>query len=426
MARSRPDARRRDGDDGTRYACAVTVATLIVFVVVYLGLALGKLPKLALDRTGVALLGAIAMVLVGAVPYESAWAAVDMPTVFLLFAMMVISAQFRLAGSYSAITRRIVATNAGPRSLLFAVMLTSALLSAVLTNDVVCLAMTPVVIDGCARRRLNPVPFLLGLACSSNIGSAATLIGNPQNILIGQKLELSFSRFLLEASVPVLLSLWVAWLVIVRQFRDGFTQMVDVRVESTRPFDRYQTAKGLLVTLGLLIAFLFFASWPREGIALTCAAVVLLSRRMASREMLGLVDWQLLVLFIGLFVVNDGFARSGLLEHGFGALLDAGVDLSNYRVLFLASAVLSNLVSNVPATMLLLPVATTPSAAMVLALSSTLAGNLFIVGSIANIIVVAGARSAGVEITFRKHLSTGVPVTVATLAIAALWLEVLR
>jgi Na+/H+ antiporter NhaD/arsenite permease-like protein len=161
---------------------------------------------------------------------------------------------------------------------------------------------------------------------------------------------------------------------------------------------------------------------PRAGVALVCAGVLLLSRRMASREMMSLVDWQLLVLFVGLFVVNDAFGRTGAMDHAVGLLKAWKVDPARPAALFGLSVVLSNLVSNVPATMLLLPSAHHPQAGPVLALASTLAGNLFIVGSIANIIVVTGARPLGVTIDFRTHLRTGVPVTIVTLAIAAAWL----
>ena len=188
------------------------------------------------------------------------------------------------------------------------------------------------------------------------------------------------------------------------------------------PFNRWQSGKGLAITAALIVAFLFFPRLPREWVALVCAGVLLLSRRMASREIMALVDWQLLVLFIGLFVVNDAFQRTGAMDSAIAHLRSWGVDPGRPAALFGLSVVLSNLVSNVPATMLLLPSATHPQAGAVLALASTLAGNLMVVGSIANIIVVTAARPLGVTIDFRTHLRTGVPVTIATLAIAAAWL----
>ncbi len=395
---------------------------LAIFGLVYLGMMLGEIPGLALDRTGVALLGAIAVVALGNVPVSRAWSAVDMPTLFLLFAMMVISAQFRLAGFYTRAVRELVALAVSPAVLLALVVGLSGLLSAVLTNDVVCLAMTPVLVEGCARRKLDPLPFLLALACASNVGSAATLIGNPQNILIGQSLRLSFSGYLFEAGIPSLLGLGATWAVIATQFRGKWQREIELPSIAAPTFNRWQSAKGLAVTGALIVTFLFFHGLPREGVALLCAGVLLLSRRMASREMMSLVDWQLLVLFAGLFIVNDALQRTGAMSAAVEALKTHGADPTTPGALFGLSVILSNIVSNVPATMLLLPSATHPLAGAILGLSSTLAGNLFIVGSIANIIVVDAARPLGVTIGFRTHLRTGVPVTLATLAIAAAWL----
>ncbi len=402
----------------------MTAAVGLVFALVYLGMALGRLPGLALDRTGVALLGAIAMVALGALDIDEAWAAIDAPTIILLFALMVLSAQFRLAGFYSELVRRLVHMNTGPKGLLGLVVLTAGTLSAVLTNDVVCLAMTPILVEGCIQRRLDPVPFLLGLACASNIGSAATLIGNPQNILIGQALSLHFGKFLIDAGLPAAVGLALTWVIIERQYR-GRWELTRPSLEADSPhFDRWQSTKALLVSAVLLVAFIGWQNVPRHGVALACAGILLLSRRMASREMLGLVDWQLLVLFIGLFIVNDAFARVGAMDAGLALLADMGLDAAQPHWLFVLSALLSNLVSNVPATMLLLPAATHPLAGPILALSSTLAGNLFILGSIANIIVVTTAKPLGVNIDFVTHAKTGVVVTLATLAVAAAWLFV--
>lgn len=394
-------------------------AILAIFGLVYLGMMLGELPRLALDRTGVALLGAIAVVAVGGTPLDRAWAAVDMPTLYLLFGMMVISAQFRLAGFYTHVTRILVGASVSPSALLALVIGLAGVLSAVLTNDIVCLAMSPVLVLGCAQRRLDPVPFLLGLACASNVGSAATLIGNPQNILIGQALQLRFGQFLLDAGVPALLGLGVTWGVLAMQFRGRWAREMPVPVVNAPAFDRWQCGKGLAVTAALIWAFLFLHDLPREGVALFCAGVVLLSRKMSSREMLALIDWHLLVLFIGLFIVNDAFQQTGAMAR---ALSFFGDTLQHPAVLFGLSTVLSNLVSNVPAVMLLLPSADHPLAGALLALSSTFAGNLIIVGSIANIIVVTSAKTLGVEISFRTHARSGVPVTLLTLAIAAGWL----
>ncbi|OYW04946.1 MAG: anion transporter [Acidobacteria bacterium 37-71-11] len=397
---------------------------VLVFGFVYLGMLLGEIPGLALDRTGVALLGALALIASERVTPEAAWRAVNVPTLALLFGLMVVSAQFRLGGFYAFITRKAAGARVSPAILLGLVIAVAGGLSAVLANDIVCLAVAPLLIEGCARRGLDPVPFLLALACAANVGSAATLIGNPQNMLIGQTLHLSFVGYLGAAAVPALLGLAVVWGVVVASARGSWFKPTSVPQVEEAGLNRWQTGKGLVV-LGLLLLGFLFAPVPREVLALAAAAVLLTSRRMASRDILGTVDWHLLVLFVGLFVVNFALADSGTLAVATHALERGGVDLTRPGVLFPLTVVLSNLVSNVPAVMLLLPQATRPAAGPLLALASTLAGNLIIVGSVANIIVVDQAARLGVRIGWRQHARVGVPVTLATLAIAAGWLALI-
>jgi len=405
----------------------VTTPVLVVFGLVYLGMLLGGLPFLQLDRTGVALLGAIALVALGVLEPQEAAGAVHLPTLLLLFSFMVLSAQMRLGGFYTRVTLALADSRISPPALLAALVASVGALSAVFSNDVICLAVAPVLADVCLARRLDPVPYLLGLACAANVGSAATLIGNPQNMLIGQVLELSFAGYLLEAALPVLLGLAATWGVIA--WRTGgrwFTVLEDPPPERRHEYavyDPWQTGKGLGVAGALLGVFLF-TDIPREVAALAGAGLLLLSRRMHSRKMLGLVDWELLVLFIGLFVVNHALERTGLAAAALGALAQAHVPLTDPGPLFVATAVLSNLVSNVPAVMLLLPAATEPFSGPLLALTSTLAGNFLIVGSIANIIVVSSAARRGVEIDWRAHARIGVPVALVTLAVTAVWFAI--
>jgi Na+/H+ antiporter NhaD/arsenite permease-like protein len=403
----------------------MTATVLAIFVVVYLGMILGGLPYLQLDRTGVALLGAIAIIGVGDLSPEQAALSVHLPTILLLFSFMVLSAQMRLGGFYTWVTLRIAALPLAPGALLAAMMGMVAALSAVFSNDIVCLAVAPVLADACARRGLNAVPFLIGLACAANVGSAATLIGNPQNMLIGQVLNLHFADYLRHSIVPVLLGLAASWAIIAWQLRSDGTAhaepaFTERRAEPGQELDPWQTAKGLAVALALIAVFLF-TDWPREVAALTGAGLLLMSRKLHSTKMLGLVDWELLILFMGLFVVNRALADTGLTAQAVRTLAGAGVPLAEPAPLFAATFVLSNVVSNVPAVMLLLPAATEPFSGPMLALVSTLAGNLLIVGSIANIIVVDAARRRGIAIDWRRHARTGVPVTIATLAITAGW-----
>jgi len=398
-------------------------AIVAIFAIVYLGMFLGGLPKLKLDRSGVALLGGIAVVGIGAMSTEEAARAVHLPTILLLFAFMVVSAQMRLGGFYTEVTRRVAALPLAEPWLLGALIFVAGALSAVFSNDIVCLAMTPVVARLCIERRLDPVPFLVGLACAANIGSAATLIGNPQNMLIGSVLQLHFADYLIKALPPVVLGLLALWAWLVFAPRRATEAPAAAPADETLPaFDRLQTAKGLTVAGCLLFIFLF-TDWPREVAALVGAGLLLLSRRFHSSHVMGFVDWELLVLFVGLFVVNHAFETTGLAAAAVAWLGGHGIHLGDTGPLFAIGVGLSNLVSNVPAVMLLLPHLKTPDAGVTLALVSTLAGNLLLVGSIANLIVVDLARKQGIAIDWRQHARIGIPVTLLTMVIAWGWLS---
>ena len=398
-------------------------AIVAIFCVVYVGMILGGLPFLQLDRTGVALLGAIALIGMEAVSLDDAARSIHLPTLIMLFAFMVVSAQMRLGGFYDWVTLRLANSPLEPPPLLGALIFVVTGLAAVFSNDIVCLAVAPVLIDACRARKLDPLPYLLALACASSIGSAATLIGNPQNMLIGQTLQLSFAGYFLDAAAPVLAGLMVTWGLLVGRVRARGTAVAAV-VPASQPsraraaLDRWQTAKGLAVASTIVLCFVF-TSWPREVVALTGAGVLLMSRKLHSRNMLGLVDWELLALFMGLFVVNHALQQTGLPAQVMVDFATAGVPLQHPVPLFAATFVLPNIVSNVPAVMLLLPSAGHPLGGLTLVLVSTLAGNLFIVGSIANIIVVDAAARRGVPIRWRCHARVGIPVTLATLAITA-------
>lgn len=395
---------------------------ILVYVAVYLSMLLGGIPGLRVDRTGAALLGAILLLAGRGISEQQALNAVDVPTLALLFGLMVVSAQFQLGGFYRYVMQRVVMYDMAPTTLLAAVIGLTGALSAILTNDVVCLAVAPLLSRLCLNKHLNPVPFLLGLACAANIGSAATLIGNPQNILIGESLQLSFNRYLLVATPPCLAGLALVWWIIVKVYRDRWAIEPGAGTgEDETLFDRWQTLKGTVILLLLVVCFMF-APWPRELLALCAAGVLLLNRTFYSRNVMGLVDWPLLVLFISLFIVNQAFQLAGGMDWLLNRTSAAGISLSEPVPLFLGTAVLSNLVSNVPAIMLLLPVVEGDRMGALLALSSTLAGNFIIVGSVANIIVVEAARQVGIHISFRTHAKVGVPVTLASLLITGGWL----
>jgi Na+/H+ antiporter NhaD/arsenite permease-like protein len=394
---------------------------LVLFALTYAGLALGRIPGLALDRTGLAVLGAVAFLATGSIGVEAAKEAVDAPTLAVLFGMMLLSAQYRQSGLYSAIGGRL-ARVADPRRLLLGTIVVTALLSAVLTNDVICFALTPLLGGALLASRRPPLPYLAALACAANLGSALTPIGNPQNILLAQTLHLPFLPFVLACAMPVLLSLGALYLLVAPRLREPeeWEAAGDPAVvaEESLPLQRWPATKAVLLTAAAVA--LFLSPVPAPLTALGVAGFVLTSRRMGTRDMLALVDWQLLALFTGLFIVGRGFELSGWTEAARDAILAAGVDSSHPAVLLAAVSLLSLAVGNVPAVMLLLPfVGRQPATGYSLALASTFAGNAVLVGSIANLIVAEQAGRLGIRFGFREHLATGLPVTLISLALAA-------
>jgi Na+/H+ antiporter NhaD/arsenite permease-like protein len=401
----------------------------LIFSATYVGVALGRIPGLTLDRTGIALLGAIAMIEAGTMSFSQAVDAVDLPTILLLYALMVVSAQLKLSGFYTHIARLVSAFLIRPRTFLFVCMLTGAVLSAVLANDIICLAFTPVLAVALQSSRRSPVPYLLGLAVASNIGSAATIIGNPQNMLIGQVGRLAFDRFFLWSAPPALASLLLAYLVLCALYRTDFDRRLEIPdVSATvQGFPRYvpwQSRKGLLVVGVLLVCFL--TPLPRESCAIAAAGVLLCSRKMKSRQILESVDWHLITLFCGLFIIVHGIEIAGIPNRLMEILQTAGVDVRDLYVLSGISAVTSNLFSNVPAAMLLLKFLDPgrPDQWYALAVSSTFAGNLITIGSIANLIVIEQAAACGIRISFGEHARVGVPVTLASFGVLAVWIGV--
>jgi Na+/H+ antiporter NhaD/arsenite permease-like protein len=397
------------------------ILPLLLFILTYLGLALGRIPPLKLDRTGFAILGAVAFLASGLISVEAAKAAVDAPTLVVLFGMMLLSAQYRLSGLYGVIGHRL-ARVAEPRRLLLGTIVVTALLSAVLTNDVVCFALTPVLLEALLAAKRRPLPYLLSIACASNIGSALTPIGNPQNILIAQSFRLPFLHFLLACAVPVVLSLGVLYWLAARLLEPA-GEIVPPAPPPDK-IDRWQATKAVLLTIAVIA--LFLSPVPPPLTALALAGFVLTSRRMGTRDVLELVDWQLLALFVGLFIVVRGFELSGWTTWARDSLLRHGADLTQPVVLVPGVAALSNLVGNVPAVMLMLPFAGRKAVTgYALALASTFAGNAVLVGSIANLIVAEQAQRLGVRITFRDHIRLGLPVTIVSLVFAvatiALW-----
>ena len=394
-------------------------AILTIFAITYLGIAVGRVPGLKLNRVGIVLLGAIAMMIFVGVTTSDATSYVNWPTILLLFGFFVMSAQLRLSGFYDNVANGISARLGHPARFLFVLMAVTAGLSAFLNHDIVCFVFTPIVGAALLRSRINPVPFLIALAIASNIGAAATLIGNPQDMMIGAVAHLNFGAYMLWSFVPVLFALSSAYGIIWMWSRKNLQATLSAQEQMDRhsyPFNRAHTIKGLVILV--VVIGLFFTRLPKEIIALAAAAIHLASPKFRTSELLGLVDWPILVLFMGLFVVTGAFQSTGYGDQAVQWLAHGGFSLNVPHNLALATAALSNLINNSAAVMLLLKVVnlSKPATAYVLALANSFGGSLIIVGSVSNIIVVQQAREMGVRISFRDFARLGVPVTLTALA----------
>jgi Na+/H+ antiporter NhaD/arsenite permease-like protein len=361
----------------------------------------------------------------GVLSMPDAAKAVDYETIVLLLAMMVVVAYLRMAGFFALVTGQIAGRFSGPFTLLAAIITLSGVLSAFLVNDVVCVALTPLVLHLCHRLERPPIPYLVGLATASNIGSVATITGNPQNIIIGSLSHISYLRFAARLAPIALLDLVLNFVVVALVYRKVLGQ-ASQHPPSVHEPRRPRVHRGLLlksVTVTLTAVGLFFAREPIALVALVAAAVLMLDR-VRPEKVFTMVDWPLLVMFTGLFVVVSGFevhvVRTWNLEQNHALLESPVVLLSGL------SLVLSNLVSNVPAVLLFKPLVAVMSQKelvwLALAMSSTLAGNLTVLGSVANLIVVENARRAGTELSFLEYLRVGVPLTLLTILVGIAWL----
>ncbi|MBF0269845.1 MAG: anion transporter [Alphaproteobacteria bacterium] len=400
----------------------MTTLILLVFLATYLGMAAGRVPGLKLDRTGIALFAGVLLLAVGAVPVDSLGSRIDLPTLMLLFGLMIVSAQFQGAGFYRYAAARIAGAHGHPVVLLALTVAVAGGLSAILVNDIVVFAMAPILALGATQRGLDPRPFLIALAGAANAGSAITVIGNPQNILIGQVGGLDFWRFLAVCAVPGLLALICVFTVTWAGWRGSLAHQARTALPPPEPAQRWPTIKGALSLLLLIAAFA--TPFPRELAALAVAGLLLASRKMSSREMIGAVDWHLLLLIASLFLVTSAFAQLDIAASGVALLKEHGWRLESLSVMTPVMLFLSNSIGNVPAVILLLSLFGVPDAGTLhgMALLSTLSGNLLLTGSLANIIVAERAQSVGVKLGFADHAKSGVPMTLLSLALAVGWL----
>lgn len=396
-----------------------------VFVLTYLGMAAGGVRGLRMDRSWIAGAAAVLLLFIGAQTPAEAASHLDAGALLLLLALMLVSAQFEFSGVYAWLNGRLESYATQPARLLAAVVVLGGVLSAVLVNDIVAFALTPLLCHSLLARGLDPRPFLLALALACNAGSAASLIGNPQNILIGQAGGLDFWGYTAIAAVPAVGALLITYLVILWQWRHRWGTAHPVATQAAQPAQVYGARSYLKPAVATLVLLGLFASdLPREWSALMIAVLLMVSRRVASRDYVQAVDWNLLLLFAGLFVVT-GAAMALPPVAGIAAqLADRGLLPHGVLSLAAASLVAGNLIGNVPFVMLLLGVLPEMSTPLLvgLAVMSTLAGNLLLIGSVVNLIVAESARRQGVRLGFVDFARSGVPVTLLSMSLAGVWL----
>jgi Na+/H+ antiporter NhaD/arsenite permease-like protein/uncharacterized membrane protein (UPF0127 family) len=401
------------------------VTALIIFLITYLFIGLRQIPRLQIDRPAGALVGAVLMVVLGVLTLDQAFSAIDMHTLLLLLGMMIITVYLRTAGFFELMADKMLTLSKTPLQLLILVVISSGLLSALFVNDTICLLYTPIILEVTIQLGVNPLPYLLALATSSNIGSVMTVTGNPQNMLVGISSKIPYLSFL-GALFPIAIaglavSVAVIWLVYGKEMKAGAfpsrPRMPEYRVH--KPL----LVKALLVCGAVLVSFSL--GYPYALVAAAGAVALLLIGGVSTERVLEGVDWTLLLFFSGLFVVMHGVEVSGLAAAMIAQAgdLTALSPLGRIAGLSAVSIMLSNLVSNVPAVMLLKPLVQTlgsgQSVWLALAMSSTLAGNLTLIGSVANLIVVQQARKR-VEIGFIEYLRVGALITAMTIMIGIL------
>lgn len=432
----------------------------LILGLTYVGIASTRLPRINVDRPLAALGGALLMVLAGVLTFQDAVNAVDFNTLALLLGMMLLVVVLQRGGFFTLLAAKAVALADSPRRLLASVVIATAVASAFLVNDVVVLLFTPVIIQACRMQRVNPVPYLIGEAMASNIGSTATIVGNPQNMIIGVTTGIPFARFFAYlapvAVAGTVILLGVLWLFYRRELlrglvaapqRPGVAPTGAGRDDGPRGTSRVVVSPQLteaepaaavdtrilgraMPVLGVVVVAFFLSSFLGLSVpllALAAGALATLASGLRPTEVIRSVDWALLVFFAGLFVVVDGARQAGVLDILLDRV-DLGAGAGGILSLHVLSTVASQVVSNVPLTVLLIPkLEALPGDVLWISLAAgaTLGGNATLIGAVANLIVAEQADRQGVALRFGEFLKVGAVVTVLTVAasVAILTLE---
>lgn len=399
---------------------------LIIIFLSLFGIAIGSFPKFRMNRATISLVGASALIVLNDMNLEKAVAFVDIDTIVLIFAMMIININLRLAGFFSIITNKVIAYSKTPKQLLIILTFSSGILSSLFLNDTIVIMFTPMIIEIVLHLRRNPIPYLIALATSANIGSAATIVGNPQNMIIGIQSGISFSKFMLYMFPISLICLMLVVIVISIIYKEEFkNERFESNLYPEPKIYKPLFIKSTIVLSLMLIAFLI--GFPVAITALAASATLLITRRIKPERVFLEVDFSLLIFFSCLFIIS----------HQTNYLLTSAVKISDLQFfsenrivnISIVSAILSNLISNVPAVLMLSPIIKgmidPEKIWLSLALSSTFAGNLTLLGSVANLIVVEMARKRGVNVKFVEYLKSGVIITIMSLVLGVLWLTLI-
>jgi Na+/H+ antiporter NhaD/arsenite permease-like protein len=396
---------------------------LIVILLSLFGIAIGSFPKFRMNRATISLVGASALIIINEMNLKKAVSFIDIDTIILIFAMMIININLRLAGFFNIIANKVIAYSKTPRQLLIILTFSSGILSSLFLNDTIVIMFTPMIIEIVIHFKRNPIPYLIALATSANIGSAATIVGNPQNMIIGIQSGISFSEFMFYMFPISLVCLFLVVIVISIIYKKEFTnQKFEENLDKETKIYRPLFIKSTAVLTLMLIAFLIGS--PVAITALAASAILLITRRIKPERVFLEVDFSLLIFFACLFIIS----------HQTNYLLTYSVKISDLQFfsenriinISIVASVLSNIISNVPAVLMLSPIIkemiNPEKIWLTLALSSTFAGNLTLLGSVANLIVVEMARKRGVNIKFTEYLKSGVIITIISLVFGVTWL----
>jgi Na+/H+ antiporter NhaD/arsenite permease-like protein len=365
------------------------------------------------------------MVGLGVLSLQDAYRAIDFDTITLLLGMMIVVANLRLSGLFRLVSGWVMTRARHPLVLLAAVVLVAGTFSAFLVNDTICLVMTPLALEIVTRFKRDPVPYLLAIAMASNVGSTATITGNPQNMIIGSLSHIPYGTFAAALWPVAAAGLVLTALLIALVYRNEFLTRERLPAVMATPAHHHAplVIESALVTAAMVV--LFFAGQPVAKVAILGGALLLFTRRVKANKVYREIDWPLLVMFVGLFIVVDGFEKTVLTPDVIATV--GRLHLENMPLLSAVTAGLSNLVSNVPAVLVLKPFIADlhdPQRAwLTVAMASTLAGNFTLVGSVANLVVVQRARADGVNIGFWAYFKVGAPLTVLTILIGVAWLQ---